>query len=192
MLADAQIRAALVKSLERRANPPPAIVEELRFHEGNAIADVVAIYKSMHAYEIKGEGDKVSRLRYQAPYYNTSFPLITLVTTKHHLTWALEYLNVHWGIMEAYCNDLGEVKFRYVRKASNNFSFCKQLSLSMLWREELAIIGSRLAPALIKKNDSRERLIGKLYPSLTKRSSIEFLSELVAKRVASQRVKDIG
>lgn len=192
MLADAQIRIELIKSLRRRANKPLAIVEELRFHDGNAIADVVAIYKSMHAYEIKGEGDNVSRLRLQGPYYDSSFPLITLVTTKDHLPWARANLGSHWGIIEAYRDEMAEVKLRHIRKSSTNPLFCKKLSLSMLWREELATIGNRLTPSLVNKSDSREKLIKKVYSSLTKQSSVELLSELVAGRSISKRVKDIS
>lgn len=182
MLADAQIRAELIIALKRRANKPLAIVEELRFHDGNAIADVVAVYKSMHAYEIKGAGDNVTRLRVQSPFYNTSFPFITLVTTRGHVSWAVNNLDAHWGIIEAYVDVKAVTRFRYVRKALPNPLFCKRLSLSMLWRDELLQLGARKVPDLMRKNDSREILIRKICPALSKQDSLELISNTIAKR----------
>ena len=52
-LNDSEIRRSLIQKLNNQAKQPKAILEELRVHNGNAIADVVAIHNNAHCYEIK-------------------------------------------------------------------------------------------------------------------------------------------
>ena len=50
LLTDKEIRAALIKALLKRKPAPKAVIEELRVHDGNAVADVVTVHKELHCY----------------------------------------------------------------------------------------------------------------------------------------------
>lgn len=151
LLNDRNIRNALVSRLKTQAIQPKAIIEELRVHNGNAIADVVALYNEAHCYEIKGDGDKVERILAQGKFYNLSFRKITLVTTEKHLKKAVELAPAFWGIMIA-DNKAKDIKLRYIRKATNNPKFDKRVALLALWKEEMLSISSQNHKNSIKKS----------------------------------------
>jgi hypothetical protein len=136
-LTDKEIRHALLANLGRRANPPHAILEEVHVCNGNAIADVVAVYKAMHCYEIKGETDSINRILRQSQYYDQAFPLISLVTTANHLRRAEIIVPKHWGIVLANSSPSASVTFKYVRGAARNPSYLPEIALLSLWRSEL-------------------------------------------------------
>lgn len=138
-LNDFEIRKALVQKLEAQTVKPRAIVEELRVYNGNAIADVVALYNEAHCYEIKGEDDKVERILIQGEFYNPSFRKITLVTTENHLEKALSICPDYWGIVIAFSSG-NIVKFRHLRGAKTNPEFSKELALLTLWKSEMLSI----------------------------------------------------
>lgn len=111
MLSDPVIRAALLDKLNRGRPQPKALIEELRIHNGNAIADIVAVYNEAHCYEIKGENDKIERIIEQGRYYDRAFRKVTLVTTSRHIRKAVAIAPEHWGILEAKRNNVGKVTF---------------------------------------------------------------------------------
>lgn len=139
-LNDQEIRAALKIKLQRQYSKPKAIIEELQVCNGNAIADVVALYTEAHCYEIKGSGDKVERVLTQGRYYNSSFRKITLVTTENHLEKALSICPIFWGVMVAVDDSANNLRFRHVRGAKINPGFCKKLALLTLWKSEMLSI----------------------------------------------------
>jgi hypothetical protein len=188
MLNDQTIRSEFKSHLLRRANKPRILVEELRIHDGNAIADIVAIYDFMHGYEIKGESDKVSRITVQSGYYNTSFSYLTLITTENHLQWAIENIDSFWGIIVAF-NGGTRIKFRHIRGAKSNPLFSTKKSLSMLWRDELMNVGTIINQCSIRKNDSRSVLADKITTLLNKSKAVELLSSAIIKRY-SDTLKD--
>ncbi|MEN3159965.1 sce7726 family protein [Alkalimonas sp. NCh-2] len=138
-LNDLEIRKALINKLETQTVKPRAIVEELRVYNGNAIADVVALYSEAHCYEIKGEDDKVERVLVQSKYYNSSFRKITLVTTVNHIEKATSICPDYWGIVVAFSENEA-VKFRHIRGAKTNPDFSKELALLTLWKSEMLSI----------------------------------------------------
>lgn len=135
-LNDFEIRAALKEKLCDQSIKPRAIVDELRVHNGNAIADVVALYSEAHCFEIKGYNDKIERVLRQGSYYNTAFRKITLVTTENHLNKALEIIPSHWGVIIAYSSS-GKVRLKHVRRSNSNPFFDKELALLTLWKSEM-------------------------------------------------------
>lgn len=136
-LTDKEIRLALLVNLGRRSNPPRATLEEVHVCNGNAIADVVAVYKTMHCYEIKGETDSINRIVRQSQFYDQAFPRITLVTTENHLRRAETIAPKHWGIVLANHSHNGSVVLRHVRGATRNPSYLPEVALLSLWRSEL-------------------------------------------------------
>jgi len=139
ILNDSEIRGALIHKLENQSIKPKAVIEELRVHNGNAIADVVALYNEAHCYEIKGCNDKIERVLVQGNFYNSSFRKITLVTTENHLQKAADITPHYWGIMLA-SHTKGCLQLKYIRGARNNPEFNKELALLTLWKSEMLSI----------------------------------------------------
>ena len=136
ILNDYGIRQALIQNLTSLKPKPRAVLEELRVHNGNAIADVVALFEEAHCYEIKGSTDKIERIAVQSTYYNTAFRRITLVTTEGNLKRAMRITPRFWGIMIA-SDDAEEITFRHMRGAKQNPGFTKELALMTLWKSEM-------------------------------------------------------
>jgi hypothetical protein len=135
-LNDSKIREALLRKLSNQKSKPRAVIEELRVHNGNAIADVVTLHSEAHCYEIKGSSDKIKRITIQGSFYNTAFRRITLVITERNLRRALRISPRFWGIMLARL-DGSEVKLSYVRPARINPLFEKALAVQTLWKSEM-------------------------------------------------------
>ena len=137
-LTDKEIRAALIKHLRGQPEAPKAVLEEVRVHNGNAIADVVTVHRAAHCYEIKGETDAIARIVRQGSYYDQAFRRITLVTTENHLRQAQRIAPAHWGVIVATSADVeAPPLLRHVRKATISPSFDKQIALLSLWKCEL-------------------------------------------------------
>ncbi len=135
-LNDAEIRRALIQRLTTRNIKPRAVMEELRVHNGNAIADVVTLHTEAHCYEIKGSDDKIERVVVQGRFYNRAFRRITLVTTERKLRPAMKLSPAFWGIMIALRDD-NAVRFRHVRKARLNPQFDRESAAMTLWKSEM-------------------------------------------------------
>jgi hypothetical protein len=180
MLKDAEIRNALVQHLNSRSPRPTRILQELHVHNGNAIADVVAFYKQMHCYEIKGETDSIQRIIKQAEVYSHSFPKLTLVLTTKHVRWALRNLPEYWGIMVAI--ELGDrVAFKYERKASNNPDFVTDKALMMLWRQELLDVSEKMG-VVLKKSGNRNDFAKTLGSFVNKNDALAQIQSAILNR----------
>ena len=156
ILNDKNIRKYLINKLNNQAIRPKALFEELSVHNGNAIADVVAVYNDTHCYEIKGDGDKIERCLKQGQYYNYAFGKITVVTTNRHLARAEKILPEFWGIMLAEENG-EDISLKPIRKASLNKDFDKTRALLTLWKAEMLNIIEENSQNNIK-NKSRKYL----------------------------------
>lgn len=157
MLRDKEIRSALVDHLMKRSPKPARVIEELTIDNGNAIADVVACYREMHCYEIKGETDNVRRILLQSEFYSRSFPKLTLVTTENHVRWAMDKIPSYWGIILA-TPVKDRTILRYVRKAGTNPKFSKKDALLMLWKAELTAIAIAHPEVIFKKSFNRDAI----------------------------------
>lgn len=135
-LNDRWIRQALIHKLTSQPAQPKAIIEELWVHNGNAIADVVALNDEAHCYEIKGRNDKVERVIVQGSFYNACFRRITLVTTDRGLQKSLKVTPPFWGVLVARIEE-GKIQLHEVRPARNNPNFIKQLAVLTLWKSEM-------------------------------------------------------
>ena len=182
MLGDMKIRAALLARLSRMAHRPSALIEELRVHNGSAIADVVAIYKEAHCYEIKGDADKIERAISQAAYYDLAFRKITLVTTERHATKAIRTIPSHWGVMVAR-EVSGVVVLRGVRSSKNNPFFDKKTALMTLWRIELSDVAERLNIKVAAKANRENISI-----SIAEAMGREELSLAISAKLAQRRL----
>jgi hypothetical protein len=184
ILRDLEIRTALRRHLLNRSPRPFRIFEELGIHNGNAVADIVAVYKDMHCFEIKGVTDNIRRIPRQAAYYNEAFPKITLVVTQNHIPWCEKNLPPFWGVMLACCNS-ELVTFKYVRAARRNPTFNKQKALMMLWRDELAYIASTVPDLVTKRSHTREEIAIQLSNVLKKDGALTSIKDALIKRAGA-------
>lgn len=184
-LTDKEIRQALIVHLGRRAKPPHATLEEVHVCNGNAIADVVAVYKTMHCYEIKGETDSINRIVRQSQFYDQAFPLITLVTTTNHLKRAEVIVPKHWGIVVANSTQNDSVTFKYIRGATRNPLYLPEIALLSLWRSELVNFPNFNSRSLEKMNRQK---IAELIASSLPTSAI---NEVVGKALTARSSNSI-
>ncbi|MGV8927530.1 MAG: sce7726 family protein [Ewingella sp.] len=174
-LNDKEIRTALVDFLENQRNKPRRVIHELSVSNGNAIADVVAIYNESHCFEIKGDGDKIERIKTQGIHYNLAFRKITVVTTAKYADKALEYAPFFWGIIIAK-KYKENVNLKYLRKSLVNPFFDKKIALQTLWKEELIrILDSRSIE--VKNKDKNKTFIGEV---ISEKLGVKELSENIS------------
>ncbi|MBV6325383.1 sce7726 family protein [Duganella violaceipulchra] len=183
-LTDKEIRQALIVHLRRRAKPPHATLEEVHVCNGNAIADVVAVYKTMHCYEIKGETDSINRIVRQSEFYDQAFPLITLVTTVNHLKRAEVIVPKHWGIMIAKPAHNESVIFKHVRGVTRNPSYLPEIALLSLWRSELINFPNFNSPSLEKMNRQ------KIAELIASNMPISAINEVVGKALTARSLNN--
>lgn len=184
ILNDVNIRKPLINFLNNRVPKPLKIIEELRVHNGNAIADIVTVHKTMHCYEIKGDNDNVYRAIEQGIFYNKSFPKITLVTTEKYAKISLSKIPSFWGIIiVSYQNR--EISFKYLRKAKYNPFMEKKSALLSLWKDELIDIANELSVETIKKSFNREKYALEISKSIT----LEKLQSCMSNKIANRTIK---
>lgn len=182
ILKDREIRDALLLRLKGMPVAPKALLEEVHVHNGNAIADVVAVHTSAHCYEIKGETDSISRLTRQSLAYDKVFNKVTLVTTPKKLNSALKVSPKHWGIIVA-CNRKGEVKLSYMRGAKPSPNYDKSLALLTLWRQELISLAANITSSNITKLN-RKQLVDII--------SNEMQTTILQGQIGSQLIKRVS
>jgi hypothetical protein len=179
-LTDKEIRQALIESLSRRACAPTATLEEVQVCNGKAIADIVAVYKSMHCYEIKGETDSIQRVLRQAEHYNLAFPTISLVTTQNHLDRALDICHKHWGIVVANEARSGKVIFRHIRGSLRNPFYRPEIALLSLWRSEL--VNFPRADGAVVNKMNRQKIAAAIASVASAKTINEVLGSVLAAR----------
>lgn len=155
---------------------------------GNAIADVVAVYKAMHCYEIKGETDSIIRIVRQSQFYDQAFPLISLVTTANHLKRAEIIAPKHWGIMLANSSLNDSVIFKHVRGATRNPSYLPEIALLSLWRSELIKFPSLNKMSLEKMN--RQKIATLIASSVPASMINELTGQALAARNSNDTTQD--
>lgn len=178
-LNDKDIRIHLIKFLNKYK--PKKIVEELRVHNGNAIADVVTVNNILHCYEIKGDNDSIIRAVKQAEFYNKCFPKITLVTTENHFNNAVSKIPFFWGIIICKYTEDGVV-FTYRRRSSYNPFLDKKQALLTLWKKELEEISKEFLQIKINRNLSREIYANEISKIITKNDLSFFISKSIHNR----------
>lgn len=184
-LYDKQIREVLIHRLANQVVKPNAIIEELHVHNGNAIADVVALYSEAHCFEIKSDVDNINRILKQGIYYDLSFRKITLVTTNKHLKKALDITPKHWGIMIASAIN-NEVSLKYIRAAKHNKNFNKEIALKALWKDEMISLGYEKS-----KNIRRDELVKIISKDYKKQEISKNISLILQNRFSKKQLYTI-
>nr|WP_306172755.1 sce7726 family protein [Pseudomonas edaphica] len=181
VLRDKEIRSALVDHLMKRSPRPARVLEELTIDNGNAIADVVACYRQMHCYEIKGETDNVRRVLLQSEFYSRSFPKLTLVTTENHIRFAMERIPTYWGVILA-APGKDRTTLRYLRKAGSNPMFSKKDALLMLWKAELTALATAHPRVIFKKSFNRDTIAEQISFQLSRDDALAGIQSALVER----------
>ena len=147
------------------------VVDELPICAGLSVADLAVVNGSLHAYEIKGTFDTLTRLPKQITSYNKVFDYITVVTTKNHLAGVLLLVPKNWGVWLMSEID-GLIEKEIVREAEKN-ELRDALSISqLLWRDE--------AFTLLQKYQKHKGFASKrkwlLWEALSEKIEIDLLS----------------
>lgn len=181
ILSDLLIRTELKNFLLNRKYKPRAIIDELRVHNGNAIADLVTIHSKMHCYEIKSDLDSLYRLADQARMYAMTFPFVTVVVSRKHLDGVIKVIPSSCGILCAEFRN-GKIKFQYIRKAELNKEINMVGALKMFWRDELCQIYYQIKNMEPKKSYTRDRLILELSDILIPSKYFSISSDIIERR----------
>ncbi|WP_197412123.1 sce7726 family protein [Rheinheimera sp. EpRS3] len=179
-LSDKDIREALKKYLLSKPTPPQVVVDELSVHNGNAIADIVALDKYAHCFEIKSDKDTLSRLSRQISFYDFTFKKNTLVTTEKYLLKAESLIPDYWGILLA--KRTNSVKIVNYRNAKINRNWNAEKALLTLWKSELLEVDSRLSSGKSPRSNSRAQIAKKIVDDTCSRLVQKSFFEILADR----------
>lgn len=178
---DREIRYALKNFLMNRKPSPSKIVDELKVNNGVARADVVALYKFAHCFEIKGDKDSLSRVSNQVSQYDLAFKKITIVTTKKLLNSLELKVPEYWGILLAEKRDDG-ITFKYLRRAKSNPNFSGEVALLSLWKDELLELNLTIGKSPVSKSQRRELIAQKISDESTLADIAGAISQALLKR----------
>lgn len=179
-LNDKHIREAFIQRLLRSAKAPLAIKEELRVHNGNAVADIVTLHKEAHCYEIKGRNDKIERAIDQGKFYDKTFRKVSVIMSPNHTKKALDLMPEHWGLIEARLRN-GQISFKYIRAAKTNPNFDKSTALLTLWKAELLDAAVGVTSEKLDKS-SRQQLTRLLSKHFSKEQTSSLISQQLIER----------
>lgn len=134
---DAGVRPALRRYLDQQALacPETVLIEELGLCQGRARIDLATVGGVLHGYEIKSNGDRLSRLASQAETYGRVFDRVTLVVGAKHVTAALRLVPRWWGVLLVRGGIEG-VSLDPLRSAAENPDPDPRALVELLWRDE--------------------------------------------------------
>lgn len=127
------IKQALARHIAARRQDLPLLLEEVDIQGGQSRADLVDV-EHLHCYEIKSDGDSLSRLLSQGARYAMTFNRVTLVSAARHLEKALDIVPDWWGVMIIPETERGD--FRAIRRAQVNRDQEPTMLASVLTRDE--------------------------------------------------------
>jgi hypothetical protein len=185
-LFDIDIREALKKHLMAKSLVPKRLIDELSVHNGNAKADLVALYEYAHCFEIKSDKDTLSRLSRQVSYYDFTFKKNTLVTTEKFVKKAEGLIPEYWGIWLAKVGNDGDVKIHCCRTARVNKNWHPEKALLTLWKSELFKLDSQVSSCSPPKNSSRAELANKIVKESSKKVIQKGFFETLTERFESE------
>lgn len=188
MLSDFHIRKELKNYILSRKYKPRAIVEELRVHNGNAVADVVTVHSKLHCYEIKSDLDSLNRLSEQSRLYAMTFPFVTIVVSRKHIDGVLKIVPQSCGILCAEFEG-GRIKFFHIRKAELNKNIDLVGALKMFWRDELCDIYRQIIKCEPKKTLTRDKLIFELSSLLSSSKYYAISSDIIEQRTYNKSLQ---
>jgi hypothetical protein len=133
-LLDRDLRRALVTQVLAGLGPDAAALHEVALGTTSRV-DLVVVSSTLHAYEIKSDGDSLRRLPLQADSISAAFPYATLLCTQRHVERAKGILPPWWGIAVGWIED-GRVVCAEHQPARLNPSIDPNAASRLIWRTE--------------------------------------------------------
>ncbi|WP_176056005.1 MmcB family DNA repair protein [Brucella intermedia] len=128
ILDEAVLKARCIDFLlSRQRNGELTIINELPYADGTRRADLVSVDEKLHAFEIKSDVDRLSRLDNQVSDYRAGFDYISVVTTTKHLSKVRYSQSRYVGVILVEENKITEL-----RKPTPFRRFDKYLQTTML------------------------------------------------------------
>jgi hypothetical protein len=167
-ITESEIRGFIKSQLMATADKTNGrVYEELGLEQGGARVDFALVSDSLHAYELKGDLDKLSRLQNQIHAYNRVFDSITLVTGPLHLQAAMAATPSWWGVVLVSRGAGGGLCSRTVRDATPNPLQQAQSLAALLWKAEATALLEISTGVPVPARLSRAQLYGQLVERLT-------------------------
>lgn len=160
---DPEIRAVLLARL--RSDPSLFIREEhgVGYQSIRTVVfDVLTVSEIIHGYEIKSDGDSLTRLRTQEPACSAVCDRVTIVVGASHTKAVVRRVPDWWGIEEAAGDD--SILLRVVREARDNASPNATAIADMLWCDELRQVARRFG---FRSKGCKRDLTARLVAALT-------------------------
>lgn len=189
-LNDAEIRDPLKLWIYENRDPK-ILIDELSVREGLARADLAGLFSYIHGYEIKGETDKLVRLKSQIRWYGQVMRKMTLVTTPNHVDAALKKIPKWWGVIvvdwfhrgfDSSMTIVGDVTFRIVREEGENPETLQSHHLLlMLWKREMVAFLEEQKVKVVSK-DTKATLTGKIVDHVGEGGIETLVADLLLKR----------
>ncbi len=134
---DVGVRPALRSYLDQQEllRSDTVLIEELGLCQGLARIDLATVSRVLHAYEIKSNRDRLSRLASQAETCSRVFDHVTLVVGTKHMKAALKLVPRWWGVLLVR-GDIEGVLLDPFRPAAENPGQDPRALVELLWRDE--------------------------------------------------------
>jgi len=156
---DPEIRAELHRRLQLRhgSDPNVRIVDEMGVLTGECRIDVALINGRLEGFEIKSDGDNLTRLPHQALTYGRVFDRLTMVCAERHLEAIFALLPEWWGIEVA--EQRGTcTRITRKRAARANPAVEPRAIAQLLWRSETLAALEEMNAARGLRNKPRRTL----------------------------------
>lgn len=134
------------------------IIDELTLASVDGRVDVAIVGDNLRGYEIKSDGDSLTRLPREMTNYAMVMDYLTVVVTKKHLSGAQKMLPAFWGVCVYDGGSITEL-----RDAKPHLGQSKERMAELLWRDR--------AEALLEKHGSMKGLLTKPKRVIAKRIS---------------------
>ncbi|MEP0177387.1 MAG: sce7726 family protein [Paraglaciecola sp.] len=161
MLDDKTIRKELKSYLNSNTPSPQVIVDEMNVHNGNARADLVALYDDTHCFEIKSDKDSLCRLKNQIEYYDYTFNKVSIVVTDKFINKIDKHIPPYWGVILVKTED-EKLNFYNERLAKKNPNWKAEKALLTLWKKELLELDTLISEKHSSPRTSRAELAKKI------------------------------
>lgn len=182
-MRDPEIREELHRRLQLRhsSDPNVRIVDEMSVLTGECRIDVALINGRLEGFEIKSDGDSLTRLPRQALAYGRVFDRLTVVCAERHLEAALELLPEWWGVEVA---EQSGARTRIVRKRATraNPAIEPRAIAQLLWRSEALAALEELNAAHGLRNKPRRTLWSALADTAPRRELRALVRETLRAR----------
>jgi len=183
---DPQIRQAFHATFlqKEHADSATLILDELGLEHGKCRADIAVINGHMEGYEIKSDGDSLSRLKNQIKSYDAVFDRSSVIVTIRHINEAVRTIPDWWGIISVLESENNISRFSVIKKPQQNANIDDALVAQLLWRGEAQEVLFNLGVRGAQLRQRRSILYGYITEMLSSHELRKTVREYLKKRRA--------